>query len=146
MQRYARCISLGQTRNQGNRKDNTMHRERLDRQIAVLREVAASERVFDMRNWIEKPRSHEGACGTSACAFGYGALDPQLRAEGLRMAVGFTKEGNDEKTYVDVASKAEYNALVMTLTPDELGTLSAYPEFGGLSGFEAAVEFFGITE
>ncbi len=68
---------------------------RLERLYFIMKEVAAGDASrFNLRSWfmdanIGKFRSvkafeeSHANCGTIACAFGWAALDPELRAEGL---------------------------------------------------------------
>lgn len=55
-----------------------MHIGRLNRLIEVLENVASKGRGFDMGVWC-----HKTPCSTTACAVGWGAMDPVLRAQGL---------------------------------------------------------------
>jgi len=54
-----------------------MNRDRLTRLVALLTRVEAEGRDFDMNFWATKE------CGTSACAAGWAAMDPEFQIEGF---------------------------------------------------------------
>jgi len=115
-----------------------MKRDRLDITIDVLRDVAAAKRgPFDMGAWIgmQEPGS---PCSTACCAFGYAALDSRLQAQGL--SLGYSNDGKAGT----IQSIADFNATMLAADPGE-DVPSVYPTFGGASGFEAAMRFYGIT-
>lgn len=93
-----------------------MNLARLNRLVVVLEEVAADPkkaRDFDMGTWATETQS----CGTHACACGWGAMDPELQKEGLRLV--------------------EYDAA---RPPRRMKLV-----YGDDTGFDAAASFFGLT-
>jgi hypothetical protein len=113
-----------------------MNRERLQRQIDILRAVAAQALPFDMDAWVGGDGE---ACGTAACAFGYACLDPAFQAEGLRLM--FIRRYSDELEYTPrkrtITTVADYNAI--RSVP---GTFA--PVFAGQHEFSAAATFYDI--
>lgn len=64
-----------------------MNIERMEAAIKTLEQVEAKNKKFDMSNWATDLQEVDGrfepSCGTSACAFGYCALDPWHKSQGL---------------------------------------------------------------
>jgi hypothetical protein len=58
-----------------------MNIPRLERLILVLERVQTKGRFFDMEHWTRR-------CGSASCAIGWGAVDPVLRRQGLRLESG----------------------------------------------------------
>lgn len=106
-----------------------MHIERLMRMIEILKNVKEQKRAFDMDQWFG---DRDQGCGTAACAFGYGALDPAFQAEGLRLI--FT---DTDKRKHEILNVEDYYAL-----RNKAGTVE--PAFAGRTGFGAACVFFDI--
>ncbi len=78
----------------------------------ILVEVNKKRKKFDMGVFVQM-----NECGTAACAFGYCALDPKFKRQGLKLVP-------DECDYGDGYLDVQYKGKVK---------------------FEAATEFFDIT-
>lgn len=107
-----------------------MNLERLNQLAAVLYSVPASAVAFDMSRWISQRRN----CGTAACALGHAALDPWMQEQGLHLVIGLRRISTVEQ-YNAWAKECPVDAAFMTL-----------PVFGLASGYDAAIDFFGITD
>jgi hypothetical protein len=109
-----------------------MRRDRLEHLVTVLERVKAAKLEFDIGAWGVVREEANEPCGTSACAMGYAALDPQFMTEGLRLKNedGIIFEGLDN-----------FNAYALAG-----GEVSVDPVFEGSLGFGAAIMFFEITE
>lgn len=121
------------------------HKARLERLIVVLEEVETRKKPFNLRSWIEGPDPEDTpreACGTTACALGYAALDPVLRDEGLRMVTDVLSDDGVRET-IDVPDIATFNELIRTA--ENPLDVEVQPFFQNLTGFEAGVRFFGIV-
>lgn len=120
---------------------------RLQHLKTILQNVQDQKKNFFMGAWAapirdgivdifadlssSSPVIHE-PCGTAACALGYAAMDPQFFEEGLRLKY------------------READEILKIYNPRTDGTIypwMAYPYFyhTGDSGYEAAIEFFGIS-
>jgi hypothetical protein len=113
-----------------------MNRERLQRQIDILRTVAAQALPFDMDAWVGGDGE---ACGTAACAFGYACLDPAFQAEGLKLTFWHryhNPESGEPRTIV-LTTVADYNA-----TRQIPGLYDV--AYQGHGGFSAAATFYDI--
>lgn len=95
-----------------------MHYERLERLAALLDTVPPEK--FDLGSW---------ACGTTACAIGWAALDPTFRSEGLRLDC--------------VPSPDTYHCYTVTDLTQTGGTF--FPVFGKAVYYAAAEAFWGLT-
>ena len=61
-----------------------MHVERLKRLIRIMERVRDEEFKFNMASWVSTDDDcSDVKCGTSCCALGWAALDPENNAEGL---------------------------------------------------------------
>lgn len=80
--------------------------------ITVLQNVEATGANFNMGTWL-----YQNECGTTACAFGWAALDPVFRAQGL------------------TTKRREINWTPITML---------VPTFDGATGYTAAARFFEI--
>jgi len=126
-----------------------MNLARMNHLITVLEGVERAKKRFDLTSWVsnkidvdtcsgEKPVVAE-ACGTSACALGYAALDPVFQAEGLGFEVAFADQFGKCRTEM-VKDIASFNKAIKA--PD---FWRMDPIFGDREGLLAAREFFGIT-
>lgn len=116
-----------------------MHYARINRLIQVMREKEAEGKQLNMSSWlggeidetwINGPVSEElnayarehnhadngrtlkhGFCGTTACMAGYGALDPELNAQGLKIAVFSTHRNGTQFPFVVYRDKTTYEAM-----------------------------------
>lgn len=128
-----------------------MNVERLTHLIEILRQVESSHRPFDLTVWAStgvSPNTTSGsaeACGTSACALGYAALDPQFQAQGLALKANvyalsdthFVERCIGEIT---VSTTDEFNEVMRRA---DVGMFD--PVYGEERGFSAGAEFFGIN-
>jgi hypothetical protein len=112
-----------------------MNIERLSHLIAILQDVEARKLPFDMDQWLGE---WEHGCGTAACAFGYGALDPKFQAEGLRLRFTLAQRALGEPGTIEITTTEQYTAA----TRDQIGQIE--PVFGERVGFSAVCAFFDI--
>jgi hypothetical protein len=105
--------------------------ERLERLVTVLEGVAADPQKrhhFDMGTWATEREK----CGTTACACGWGAADPVLKAQGLALVPAQARYLVKGIVYMDIAYE------------DALG-MDAVAAFFGIS-FDDAVWLFDEVE
>jgi hypothetical protein len=67
---------------------------------------------FNMGSWVST--SFTSQCGTTACAFGRAALDPVLRAQGLKLVATLikTRDDGDYPTRIEIPSQEFLNGLL----------------------------------
>lgn len=106
-----------------------MHYERLERLAALLDTVPPEK--FDLGSW---------ACGTTACAIGWAALDPTFRNEGFRLEVEYFVPLFGTRRRADATKLSHTNVSWRRLQPD------SYPVFGGYEDYEAVMLFFGLSK
>jgi hypothetical protein len=138
---------------------------RLNRLVNILEGVQRANKPFNLGFWIENATSDEEGsgfnktvsgnvaetCGTACCAFGYAALDPEFQAAGLKMeAIYLTKEQVESDDWDNIRPQkrpitniADYNALMQECYNDDI---DVDIRFGDERFFDAAADFFGITE
>lgn len=119
-----------------------MNRERLEHLITVLKSVPKQN--FHMGFWGVSEYGND--CGTTCCAFGYAALDPEFQEQGLKMVHtkltrNLDQSWNRDTTVLD--SIVSFNALARKL--DEPIEVDIYLH-NGKTGYEAAKEFFDLEE
>jgi len=117
-----------------------MNIERLQRLLHIMRELEVKDRVLTMGTWAEPIEDDDGGtiCGTSCCALGWAALDPELHAQGLTLMLETVETESGE---LPIATPEELLA-VMRKNPHGC----YYPKFEDEgSAIESAVNFFGIT-
>jgi hypothetical protein len=110
------------------------HTRRL-RKLADILENLQSDRRFNMGTWGEHGLEHhpdENFCGTTACALGHAAMDPEFRRDGLSLEWERNENG--------------YRAAVVLKDHDELRGAAAGAEFFGLTQNEASFVFYAIDE
>lgn len=99
----------------------------MKRLILILEEVIAADGGFNMKHWGQG-NAH---CGTSCCAMGYAALDPEFRKAGLRMElfIGVNERGRPQTV-------AGFNRLIERHSPAQ-GTLTATLRCGSYYDLDA---------
>lgn len=110
-----------------------MNLENLEITIDVLQGVARTKRRFYMGSWVSGGSGE--VCQTAGCALGYAALDPRLQVRGLTLVYY-----DDKYNPWRIATVEELTKLIADVISP-----SIYPIYNGKTGFEAAVEFYGIT-
>jgi hypothetical protein len=73
-------------------------------------------------------------CGTSACAAGYAALDPEFQARGLKLTAIVWLPFKDNIVVTNASKLRKQTGKYFEI------------KFEGLEDFEAAAKFFGVTE
>lgn len=110
-----------------------MNLENLEITIDVLQGVARAKRRFYMGSWVSGGGGE--VCQTAGCALGYAALDPRLQARGLSLNYYHDKYNTRRIETVEELTKL----IAAVVSP------TIYPTYNGKNGFDAAVEFYGIT-
>jgi len=118
-----------------------MHVARLSRLASVLDNVHTE--AFDTNTWFMLEFRNGEFCGTSGCACGWGALDPELNDQGLQILVEFYAP---DSGYPAVPVKTvRVNSLAELLDLRSVGLRSECAlVFDGFEGMEAAMRFFDL--
>lgn len=115
-----------------------MNVKRLRWMIEILEGVEAERGSFNLDNWATV-----NECGTTGCAMGYAALDPDMRSDGLRLVV-LIRNGIKLRIF-HPASVDAFNALARCeVTADPEAVVIGYPTYQENNDFEAAAAFFDI--
>jgi hypothetical protein len=130
-----------------------MHIERMTKLAELMeglaqRQAAAQaklEPVFDMSSWAEVDAwDDEGnICGTSACACGHAALDPWFSGQGFHLLARLYDEDDEDRK---LEEKVLYNLDDFLALVKEKRTSSFTMRYKDYGGFQAAEEFFGLSE
>lgn len=102
---------------------------RLHHLIEVLQRVRAAKQPFDIEYWMHNKTREP--CGTTCCAGGYAALDPEFRAQGLTLKDLYSGE--------EVASLDRYNQLAI----EQNDAVLVEPKYKGDGDYNALRQFFG---
>ena len=103
---------------------------------------AISDLAYNTSGVVGEP---DPVCGTTCCALGYAALDPDFRDQGLELVAfswnSASANDSDRKTVV-LKSIPEFNEFINT---PEARDFAFLPEFNESNGFAAGSDFFGIS-
>jgi hypothetical protein len=142
-----------------------LQRARLELTINVLEDVIAYNKNFNMNDWLFNSVVNRNSsvsdinlnsfgeecfvCGTSACAFGYAALDPRLQAFGLYMELEDEHFGECVKVNTTEEFNDNMRKMIQRIAMDDpnasMAHIVARPKFKEFVDFDAASEFYGIS-
>lgn len=126
-----------------------MNIERLTRLKEIMQTVHDEKKPFTLATWVYLG-SRPGECGTTACAMGYAALDPEFQKQGLGWETSYSRYANDpsEDTYIKtiklsgIVSRRDIPGGNTT----KVFSVDIYPVYLGRNRFDAAAAFFGLND
>lgn len=124
-----------------------MNKERLRYLITIMERLRDDKKLFNMGSWANpnttfSPDRTFNMCGTSACALGHAAFDPQCIADGLVMNLGVQMAEHSEYKHLPLRTNADWVTAVAACS--DAHDYMFVPMFEGREGFDAGSAYYDI--